>query len=140
MSKTTKLIICLSLAVILLGACGLSPESPVAKMANPASQNCLDKSGTLNIQKRGDGGEYGICVFEENRQCEEWALMNGVCPVGGLKIIGYVTSAAQYCAITGGEYAVTGESNTENEQGTCAFKSGKSCDVWDYYNGKCDSK
>jgi hypothetical protein len=108
-------------------------------MANPASENCVKQGGTLSIQKRGDGGEYGVCVFEDNRQCEEWALMNGECPVNGRKITGYATLAAQYCAITGGEYVATENSgDIEKEQGTCTFKDGKSCDVWEYFNGKCE--
>jgi len=116
-----------------------APE-PTAQIANPASTNCINNGGTLSIQTRGDGGQYGVCCFEDNRQCEEWALMNGDCPVGGLKVTGLVTPASRYCAITGGEYAITGNSNLENELGTCTFKSGKTCDVWDYYNGKCDGK
>ena len=51
---------------------------------------------------RGDGGQIGVCYFEDNRQCEEWALMRGECPVGGVKVTGYVTPAGRYCAITGG--------------------------------------
>ena len=114
-------------------------ESPEPSMANPASENCITQGGTLTIATRGDGGEYGICYFEDNRQCEEWALLGGDCPVGGLKVTGYITPAAQYCAITGGTYAITGESNTDDEQGTCTFKNGSVCDVWDYYNGKCSA-
>ena len=106
-------------------------------IANPASVNCINKGGELSIHKRGDGGEYGICVFEDNRQCEEWALFRGECPAGGKKITGYVTPAAQYCVITGGIYAITGKSNTDQERGTCSFNSGRICDAWDYYNGKC---
>jgi putative hemolysin len=108
------------------------------QIANPASQNCEEKGGTLTIQKNGSGGEYGICTFEDNKQCEEWAMMYGECPVGGIRITGYVTAAAQYCAISGGEYTVTGDSGTDKEQGTCSFKNGKKCDAWDFYNGKCD--
>jgi putative hemolysin len=108
-----------------------------AGMANPASQYCVAQSGTHTIQTRGDGGQYGVCTFEDNRQCEEWALMRGECPAGGLTVTGYVTPAAQYCLITGGTYAITGESNTDNEQGTCTFSNGVVCDVLDYYNGKC---
>jgi putative hemolysin len=52
----------------------------------------------------------------------------------------YVTPAAQYCAITGGTYTVTGNSNTPDETGTCAFKNGKTCDAGDYYDGKCSAK
>ena len=55
-------------------------------MPNPASENCTEKGGTLSIEKRGDGGEYGVCIFEDNMQCEEWALMRGECPVGGVTI------------------------------------------------------
>ena len=113
---------------------------PGGGVANPASENCVKQGGTLTIQQRGDGGEYGICLFEDNRQCEEWALLNGDCPVGGLKVTGYVTPAAQYCAITGGTYTVTGNANTPDETGTCTFKNGKTCDAGDYYNGKCSAK
>lgn len=109
-------------------------------IANPASENCVAQGGTLSITERGDGGQYGICYFEDNRQCEEWALLRGDCPVGGLKVTGYVTPAATYCAITGGEYAVTGNSGQEDEQGTCTFKNGTSCDVWAYYNGQCTAQ
>ena len=140
MPKLAKFILCLSFSAILLGACATSTPEPSAQIANPASTNCVNNGGTLNIQTRGDGGQYGVCVFENNRQCEEWAMMNDDCPVGGLKIAGYITPAAQYCAITGGQYTVTDNSNAENEQGTCTFKSGKSCDVWEYYNGKCSGK
>ena len=116
---------------------GTKKSDNKAGIANPASVSCINKGGTLSIQKRGDGGEYGICIFEDNRQCEEWALFRGECPVGGRKITGYVTPAAQYCAITGGSYKVTDQSNTDKEQGTCTFNNGKSCDVWEYYSGKC---
>ncbi len=138
MLKINKLVILLSLTAILLGACSSPQPQPSAGIANPASTNCVDKGGTLAIHKRGDGGEYGVCLFEENRQCEEWAMMNGDCPVGGIKVIGYITPASQYCAITGGEYAITDKSGAEDEQGTCTFKDGKSCDVWEYFNGQCE--
>jgi putative hemolysin len=106
-------------------------------IANPASVNCIKKNGKLSIQKRGDGGEYGVCMFEENRQCEEWAMFRGECPVGGVKVTGFVTPAARICVITGGTYTVTENNKMYNEQGNCTFKNGSICNVWDYYNGKC---
>ena len=117
----------------------MPPAQPQAgaAIANPASENCAAQGGTLTIEERGDGGQYGICYFEDNVQCEEWALLRGDCPVGGIKVTGYVTPAATYCAITGGEYTVTGNSGQEDEQGTCNLKNGAMCDVWDYYNGTC---
>ena len=70
-------------------------QEPSGQIANPASENCAKQGGTLVIQKRGDGGEYGVCMFEDNRQCEEWAMLRGECPVGGIKITGYITPAAK---------------------------------------------
>ena len=136
---------CLALMFIIAAicSCAVAPDKGVDKpdgkvgIANPASVNCIRKGGTLSIQKGGGGGEHGICIFGDNRQCEEWALFRGECPIGGRKITGYVTPAAQFCAITGGSYNITGQTNTDKEQGTCSFNNGKSCDVWDYYNGKC---
>jgi putative hemolysin len=136
---------CLALILIMSffsgcpGVCaqGISKPGSRTGIANPASVSCINKGGSLSIQKRTDGGEYGICTFEDNRQCEEWALFRGECPAGGLKVTGYITPAAQFCVITGGSYKVTDQSNTDKEQGTCTFNGGKSCNAWDYYGGRC---
>ncbi|MGB7291316.1 MAG: DUF333 domain-containing protein [Thermodesulfobacteriota bacterium] len=147
MLYTKNFIISVLLVVMISGACSetdtngnsqsVTNEKHPSYLPNPASANCIKKGRKVVIEKRGDGGEYGICLFEDNRQCEEWAMFRGNCPVGGIKITGYVTPAAQYCAITGGEYTITANSNEENEQGTCSFKSGIKCDAWEYYDGKC---
>ncbi|HSN78325.1 MAG TPA: beta-Ala-His dipeptidase, partial [Anaerolineae bacterium] len=113
-------------------------ETP-AQIANPASQNCLEQGGMLAIEERGDGGQFGVCTFEDNRQCEEWALLRGDCPLGGLKVTGYATPAARYCAITGGTYTITANSGADDEQGACTLPDGGLCDAWDYYNGLCDA-
>lgn len=144
----------LLLSALVTGAC-VAPLTPVApeataaqeeaasepgnSLANPASVNCEDKGGTLQIEKRPDGGEYGVCVFEDNMQCEEWALMRGECPEGGVKVTGYATDAGRFCAITGGEYAVTDESG-ETEQGTCTLPSGAVCDAAAYFEGTCSDQ
>jgi putative hemolysin len=108
-----------------------------AQLANPASQNCAAKGGTLRIEHRPDGGAYGVCVFTDNYQCEEWALFRGECRAGGLRVTGYVTSAARYCAITGGRYTVAAQSGASTEKGACALPGGKSCDADAYYAGAC---
>ena len=135
----------LSLAALLAACSPIVPETAApqassgAQLANPASQNCVDQGGALTIETRGDGGQYGVCTFEDNRQCEEWALFRGQCPVGGVKVTGYATDAARYCAITGGEYQAHASvgSSSDEEQGTCTLPDGTSCDVWEYYNGQC---
>ncbi len=54
-----------------------------AGMANPASVNCVDKGGKVEIENDASGGQYGMCVFPDGKQCEEWAMFRGECPVGG---------------------------------------------------------
>lgn len=107
-----------------------------AQLANPASQHCAALGGTLNIERRPDGGQYGVCVFTDNYQCEEWALFRGECPKNGLRVTGYVTPAGRYCAITGGRYTVVTE-NASGEQGVCSLPGGKTCNAADYYAGTC---
>jgi hypothetical protein len=116
---------------------GIDVTPQTGPAPNPATQNCLDNGGQHSTAQRGDGGEYGICLFEDNRQCEEWALLRGDCPMGGVRITGYVTPAAQYCAITGGQYVATGNEGAPDEQGVCMFPNGAQCDVWAYFSGQC---
>jgi hypothetical protein len=111
--------------------------APAAAIANPASTHCAHVGGRLAIEKTPRGAEYGVCLFEDNRQCEEWALLRGQCPVGGRKITGYATAAARYCAITGGRYEITANSGAENEQGNCTLATGKVCAADAYLNGEC---
>ena len=65
-------------------------QSP-QQLANPASQNCVARGGTIKIERRPDGGQFGVCVFTDNYQCEEWAMFRGECPTGGLRVTGYIT-------------------------------------------------
>ena len=50
-----------------------------SQMANPASKYCIDKGGRLEIRTAADGGQVGICVFPNGKECEEWAFMRGQC-------------------------------------------------------------
>lgn len=47
-------------------------------LANPASVNCEAKWWSLEIRE-GTGGQYGICKFENGKECEEWAFFRGNC-------------------------------------------------------------
>lgn len=97
-------------------------------LPNPASANCTQQGGEIKIVTRDDGGQYGICFFEDNRQCEEWAMLRGDCPVGGLKITGYDNGQQIYCAVTGGEVDIN--------KNTCTIKE-QVCGLDDYFNGSC---
>ena len=107
-----------------------NPELTVG-LANPASANCLDLGGNLELKNRANLGQYGVCVFPNGNECEEWALFNGDCPLEGIEepAEGYRTVLEYYCAITGGEI--------DKETKECVFPEGQSCDLEDYYNGIC---
>lgn len=100
-------------------------------IANPASENCIQKGGTLEM-KTNKKGEYGVCYFEDNRQCEEWALFRGECPVGGLKITGYENDAEIYCAITGGAVEGVGTATP-----MCKRIDGTYCNAQANLDGDC---
>ncbi|MEY3288427.1 MAG: hypothetical protein RLZZ419_669 [Pseudomonadota bacterium] len=102
----------------------------LAQLANPASVNCSKSGGDLVIEKRGDGGEYGVCTFEDNKACEEWALLRGDCPQGGVKTIGFDRIDQKYCVWLGGKTVAEPHS-------VCTFKDGSSCSTEAFYNGTC---
>ncbi|HRY36283.1 MAG TPA: DUF333 domain-containing protein [Candidatus Magasanikbacteria bacterium] len=141
---TKKLSLLLGIVIVLAGASvflTLYPEKisnrnfvdegqkqPVG-MANPASVNCAEKGGTLEIKENGVG-QYGLCFFDDNRACEEWALMRGECPLGGMKTTGYDTEEQRYCAWVGGH-------TTTNEGGVCTFDDGSTCALDKLYKAEC---
>ena len=136
-------------AVAVLSACARQPvpapapaiaQAPPApaQRANPASENCVKVGGRVAIERKPDGGEIGVCYFEDNHQCEEWALLRGQCPVGGRRITGYATQAGRYCAITGGEYTVVTGNDAGDEHGNCVLPGGQKCEAEAYYRGSCN--
>ncbi len=121
-------------ALLALAATAASAQG--VQLANPASQNCAAKGGKV-VMEKNPRGEFGVCLFDDNMQCEEWAMLRNECRTGGIKVTGFVTPAARYCAITGGSYTVTGNSNTPTEPGKCTFPNGKTCTAAAYWNGSC---
>jgi putative hemolysin len=104
--------------------------SITTQLANPASENCIQKGGSLQMQTKEDGSQYGLCYFDDARACEEWAMFRGECQVGGVKTTGYDTVDQKFCAWGGGRTLAV-----ENSQ--CTFPNGKVCPTIDFYNGTC---
>jgi putative hemolysin len=129
-----------SIIVVLWAAGAAAQSQPAPQLANPASVNCTQQGGTLTIERRPDGGQFGVCVFTDNYQCEEWALLRGECPKNGLRVTGYVTPAGRYCAITGGRYSVVSPPGATPERGTCTLSNGNSCEADAYYAGTCSGR
>ena len=111
-----------------------SPAPQITKtqtgLENPASVYCKEQGGQTIIQTRGDGGQYGLCDFGSGMSCEEWAMMRGECPTGGVRTTGFDTIEQKYCAWSGG--TTLAEPNA-----TCTFTNGKTCSVDAYYTGTC---
>lgn len=139
--RLTRATLALIGLVALIAACSAPAPTPPASragLANPASDNCVAKGGQVQIETTGGGGQYGVCLFEDNRQCEEWALLRGDCPAGGIKVTGYITPQARYCAIRGGVYAMTRQqTETTAEQGICRLPGQAACDALALYEGRC---
>lgn len=127
----------LAMVAVLCAAGSAAQMPPQPQLANPASVRCIEQGGTLRMDRRPDGGQFGVCVFADNYQCEEWALFRGECPKGGLRVTGYETPAGRYCAITGGRYTVVSAPGVMPERGTCALPGGRSCDADAWYAGTC---
>jgi len=132
--RSLRVLCALFTAVVLLGTA--RAQATLAR-ANPASQHCLTQGGSLVIESDGSGGQVGVCRFDDDRQCEEWALLRGDCPAGGPRITGYVTPAARYCVLRGASYQVLSGSNLPSEQGRCNFADGKACSAGAFFNGLC---
>lgn len=141
-----SLALTLFLAVFLSGCSNISSKNGIktqsqekesqntsASMVNPASAYCTESGGDLKIEKKivdgEDKGEYGVCYFEDNRQCEEWALFRGACPKGGLKVTGFENQEQIYCAILGAQ--------VDMQNSLCLFSNGAECDINDLYAGEC---
>ncbi len=133
-------------AALILAACGQETEESSdtnpdsvrrarAAKANPASVNCKRLGGNLTIEKRGDGGEYGICGFTNGGQCEEWAMLLGFCAPGGVDLAAYPTPAAKYCALRGGKYVPAAAEGQEH----CVLPGGINCLADDLYSGECQA-
>lgn len=74
--RRLSVVMLVALPALATGACTppAQDESPRIGMANPASVHCAEAGGRSEIRTQADGGQYGVCVFEDGRQCEEWAL------------------------------------------------------------------
>lgn len=106
-----KTVICIANAP---GACGINGVTysngcsaypiPIVKsepcateIPNPASLNCEEQGGILDIITKTDSSQYGVCTFSDGSQCEEWKLKRGECSKGQ-----YVPTPGKACTM---EYA-----------------------------------
>eukprot|EP00581_Thalassiosira_minuscula_P009342 CAMPEP_0183705316 /NCGR_PEP_ID=MMETSP0737-20130205/2456_1 /TAXON_ID=385413 /ORGANISM="Thalassiosira miniscula, Strain CCMP1093" /LENGTH=472 /DNA_ID=CAMNT_0025932453 /DNA_START=244 /DNA_END=1662 /DNA_ORIENTATION=- len=115
---------------------GQAPDDTSIGIANPASTNCNASGGTSEIRYGADGGEYGVCVFDDgDTACEEWALFRGECEKGSSNPI-----FSEYCSVNGGQLTsnwLDSESNPQADYQKCHLNNGVICVEYDYYGGGC---
>ncbi|MDI6825905.1 MAG: DUF333 domain-containing protein [Candidatus Aenigmarchaeota archaeon] len=58
---------------------GICKKKP---FGNPASEYCVEHNGTLEIRADEKGNQYGVCVFSDGSECEEWVYYRGECQPG----------------------------------------------------------
>jgi putative hemolysin len=93
---------------LLLAACTTPSAPPFIDPASLSPARHCEAQGGKRGAERGPDGEIGVCVFADNRQCEEWALLLGECPPGGIAVGGYATTSERHCAIRGGRMTIPG--------------------------------
>lgn len=80
-----KKIFFLLIMVLLTGCVTQKPTASqnqnkeLVNLPNPASQYCEQQGGRLDIRSDANGNQIGICVFENNSECEEWSYYRGEC-------------------------------------------------------------
>lgn len=120
--------------------CVLAPEDGLPSaigMPNPASVTCDDSGGSSETKYDTDGGQYGVCAFDDGTACEEWALKRGECEKGSKPVF------SAYCTDNGGQLTnksvdwgdIEGAPAADYE--VCNFENGTECVESDYYGGKC---
>jgi len=79
----------------------VSPEPESVGIANPASVYCIENGGELDIRE-SDTGQYGVCVFDDGSECEEWAFYRGECQSVGITADDLTEMTPDECIAKGG--------------------------------------
>ena len=85
-TKIKPILFFMSLTAILMSGCALTPaedpsSEPFTNMANPASVFCEEQGFQLEMREDANG-TYGVCIFPDGSECEEWAYFRGECQPG----------------------------------------------------------
>ena len=116
------------------GECAPGDQKPIGK-PNPASVNCMDKGGKLEIRDKAEG-QVGYCIFPDGSECEEWAFFKDEsAPGGGEGKAGMPNPASKNCVDQGGKVDIRDEAG--GQVGYCVFSDGSECEEWAYFKGEC---
>lgn len=51
----------------------------ISNLPNPASAYCQEQGYKLEIRQDLKGNQYGVCVFDDKEECDEWKFYRGEC-------------------------------------------------------------
>lgn len=129
--------IVLMILFVFAAAVGCTSSDEPAQIANPASENCVEQGGKVDIRTGADGGQAGYCQFDDGSECEEWAFFRGDCSKGEFPASTQLANpAAEYCTEQAGQYEIR-EHDDGGQYGVCVFDDGSECDAWAYLRGEC---
>lgn len=104
------------------------PPEKEAGLPNPASVYCKEQGYKLEIRTKPEG-QYGVCIFPDNTECEEWSFFRGrcgqkftFCEQQGFRIENRIDNMGNWTA----EYAV------------CIFDDSSECLEQKYLEDKCN--
>lgn len=150
--KIKNITIAIALGLFVLSACSTkSPQAVPATatldaitIANPASAYCEEQGFKLETRTAQDGSQYGVCMFDDDSECEEWAYYRDECKPGDLDVApaptaapaGIANPASTYCVEKGGTSEIrTAEDGSQF--GVCTFSDGSECEEWAFFRGEC---
>jgi putative hemolysin len=87
-ARLHTLTVALILGALAVGGCTAEAtakptETPSAGLPNPASVYCEEHGGRCEIRTAEDGSQYGVCIFPDGSECDEWAYFRGECQPAG---------------------------------------------------------
>ncbi len=151
-TRLFSLLLMLLISALLFGAC--VKQTPVASptntpadqgigLPNPASVNCEQKGGKLDIRTAADGSQSGVCVFPDGSECDEWQFYRGECSPKAQEVLqpapGMANPASVNCEAKGGKVEMRTDANG-GQYGMCVFPDGSECDEWQFFRGECSPK
>lgn len=83
--KAQKIVSLIFIGALILTACGSQAseenQGNQVGLPNPASVYCEEQGGQLEMRENAQG-TYGVCIFQDGSECEEWAYFRGECSPG----------------------------------------------------------
>jgi len=125
------------LAINILGCKNTETKNEVASETQSKittkKEICANLKGTIKKETRGNGQEYKVCEWKQNKICELESLKKELCTPETINLSQKEKPEQRYCIIRGGKY-----SETKTGKGKCTLPNEKMCAAQDFFNGNCD--